>query len=68
LRILSGWRGLTAPCDRGHMEILIQVLDDLDDLWQRLPHVLRSSHARTAIFGTCCVAALGLGTLSFVVH
>jgi len=50
------------------MEILVQVLDDLDDLWQRLPHVLRSAHFRTAIFATCCALALGLGTLGVVTH
>lgn len=55
-------------CDRGYMEILVQVLDDLDDLWQRLPHVMRSTHARATIFAACCVLALGLGTLGVVTH
>lgn len=47
------------------MEILIQVLDDLDDLWQRLPALLHSSHARSTLsvglVTICtCLGAIGL--------
>ena len=50
------------------MEKLIQLLDDLDDLWQRAPVLLLSSHARTLLATGAVTLCIGVGTLITILH
>ncbi|MGW8369527.1 MAG: hypothetical protein ACWGPN_12730 [Gammaproteobacteria bacterium] len=48
------------------MEIIVQVLDDLDDLWQRLPLVFFPSHIRETLVASFFVICLGVGALGAI--
>lgn len=57
---------LSLPHHRGFMEIIVQVLDDLDDLWQRLPLVFFPSHIRETLVASFFVICLGVGALGAI--